>query len=90
MPNYFIENFMHLRSTKKITQKILHKETKILFKTIAQWTSKMQVQPQTKHLKLLSDYFRVSIDDLVFSDCSLYSDEELKKRYNTIQKRLVA
>jgi hypothetical protein len=56
-------------------------------KNIIAFTYDVQTMNE-QSLKMLSDYFKVSIDYLIFEDITSMSKRELTNNYNLIQKRL--
>lgn len=78
---YFGSNLRKLREDHDLTQKALAAMLKVTRPTIAGYESKNH-EPDYSKLLILSDYFHVSIDDLLRKDMSLSpsADYELQTR----------
>ncbi len=85
---YLFRNLSYLMWDNKLTQEKLSSFINVSRSTISHWLDGMQLEPQTPHLKKLSDYFKVSIDYLCFEDLTTISKKERLDNYNLIQKRL--
>lgn len=79
------ENIRHLIKINKTSEKQVCEETGIRRSVLSSWICKIHI-PRDENLKVLADYFMVSIADL-YKD---YSDEARKRSFYTIaQKRVI-
>lgn len=85
--NYLPTNIKYLRSIKRISQNTLHKEIGVERNIIGFWEV-AHTLPNTEHLKILSNYFKVSIDWLVKKDLMQEHYPMIKANYQLTKQIL--
>jgi transcriptional regulator with XRE-family HTH domain len=85
---YLIQNIFFLRKKYNITQQRLADDIGIKRSSVCAWEDNRKVEPSVQHLKLLSDYFEVSIHFLVLCDLRIKSEPQCEIDYLNTQKLL--
>lgn len=65
---FFKSNLKHLKKDAGLTQQDLASIFEVSRNKVATWFMRDSVIPNHEDLKIISEYFRVSIDDLLYTD----------------------